>query len=107
MVDGAGSRLLVDFSDLGTAAVSNEGESARVTVLLPRGTQLSINGKVYGTTSKQSFTIPRLKKGKSYHYSIKAERLDDGQVDVRRVNVQAGKEVTVDFRQRDLASADR
>jgi uncharacterized protein (TIGR03000 family) len=103
----AGTRSRVDFSDMGTAVASNDGESARVTVLLPQDTRLYIAGKAYGTTSKQTFTTPRLKKGKSYHYSIKAERLDDGQADVRRVNVQAGKEVTVDFRQRNLASADR
>jgi uncharacterized protein (TIGR03000 family) len=102
----AGTRSRVDFSDLGTA-VASKGESARVTVLLPQGTRLYVDGKAYGTTSKQTFTTPRLEKGKNYFYSLKAEKLDDGQADVRRVNVQAGKEVTVDFRQRNLASADR
>ena len=104
----AGGRSNVDFSDLASVAAESEGASARVTVLLPSGTRLFVDGKAYGTTSKQSFTTPKLEKGKAYYYTVKVERTEDGKAESRRVNVQAGKEVTVDFRSsRSVVSTDR
>ncbi len=105
----AGGRSRVDFSDLDSASASadSDNDSARVTVLLPAGSKLYVDGRVYGTNSKQTFTTPKLAKGKLYYYTMKAERLSDNKADSRRVTVQAGKEVTVDFRDRSVVSADR
>jgi uncharacterized protein (TIGR03000 family) len=103
----AGGRTRVDFSDLGTAVASTEREAARIIVLLPDGARLSVDGTAYGTSSKQTFTTPRLEKGKVYHYTVKVEKADGGKAETRKVKVEAGKEVTVDFRGRSVVSADR
>jgi len=103
----AGRTATVDFMDLDVAAAKEEPVPARVTVLLPAGSKLVVDGKEYGTAARQTFTTPKLEPGKAYFYTVKAENLDDGKADTRRVNVEAGKEVTVDFRDRSVAAVNR
>lgn len=90
----AGSRTVVDFSELGTDA-----EAAKVTVLLPKDARLTVNGVAYGSQERQTFDTPKLAKGKRYFYTVVAERRGDGRpvAETRRVTVEAGKAVTVDF----------
>ena len=88
----AGSSAVADFGDLVPA-----GRVARVTVVLPKGRTLTVNGQampVAGT--RQTFETPTLVKGKKYTYVMKAS---DGAGDtiLRKVRVEAGKAVTVDF----------
>jgi uncharacterized protein (TIGR03000 family) len=104
----AGGRSRVDFTDMDTVAASTEtSDSARVLVLLPEGSRLYVDGKAYGTSARQTFTTPKLEKGKVYYYTVKSERMEDNKADTRRVNVEAGKDVTVDFRDRNVVSAGR
>jgi len=102
----AGKRSVVDFTDLGEATASAKGDPARVTVLLPAGARLYVDGQAYGSSARQTFATPRLDKRKVYYYTLQAEKPagDRSQNDVRRVNVEAGKSVTVDFRSRSVAS---
>jgi len=90
----AGGRAVVDFSDLGA-----EEAPAKVTVLLPEGAKLTVNGVVYGSGARQSFDTPKLAKGKRYFYTVEAERKQGGRAvtEKRRITVEAGKAVTVDF----------
>jgi uncharacterized protein (TIGR03000 family) len=48
---------------------------------------------------QRTFTTPALKRGETYHYSMKAEVNRAGKTitETQRVNVMAGKQVTVDF----------
>jgi uncharacterized protein (TIGR03000 family) len=93
----AGRRSEVDFTSLGTA--TTETESASVTVVLPEGARLTVNDVVVTATGKQTFQTPKLEKGKSYFYTVMAELNRDGRTvtDTRRVDVTAGKAVTIDF----------
>jgi uncharacterized protein (TIGR03000 family) len=92
----AGQRSEVDFSELG------EGSgTARVTVLLPRGSTLFVNGAALTSTSTRTvYETPRLQAGRVYHYTMEVR--GEGQDSTvsrtkRRVQVEAGKDVTVDF----------
>lgn len=92
----ANGRAVVDFTDLGTeAAVA----SAKVTVVLPKGAKLYVNDVAYAGDGTQTFDTPKLAKGKRFYYTVRAESTRDGRPvsESRRVPVEAGKEVTVDF----------
>jgi uncharacterized protein (TIGR03000 family) len=93
----AGQKTAVDFSDLDRVAVS--AEPAQVTVVLPRGAQLYVNGVAMAADGKQTFLTPKLDRGKKFFYTVKAELLRDGRkvTESQRVSVQAGSSVTVDF----------
>jgi uncharacterized protein (TIGR03000 family) len=95
----AGRRTVVDFTSLGTAVAKAEAEAASVTVILPEGAKLTVNDVAVNAEGKQTFQTPKLEKGKSYFYTVKAELTRDGKPvsETRRVDVAAGKEVTVDF----------
>jgi uncharacterized protein (TIGR03000 family) len=94
----AGRKTEVDFSNLGAVA-KTEAESASVTVLLPEGAKLTVNDVVINAKDKQTFQTPKLEKGKSFFYTVKAEITRDGKptTETRRIDVSAGKSVTVDF----------
>lgn len=97
----AGRQSVVDFSTLGEekAVAKAETETATVTVILPEGARLTVNDVAVNATGKQTFNTPKLEKGKSYFYTVKAELNRDGRpaTETRRVDVAAGKAVTVDF----------
>lgn len=98
----AGRQTTVDFSTFGTtAAVKTEPETApaSVTVVLPENATLTVNDVAVTATGKQTFQTPKLEKGRSYFYTVKAEVVRDGKsvTETRRIDVAAGKEVTVDF----------
>jgi len=95
----AGRRTVVDFSAFATAVAKAEAEPASVTVILPAGAKLTVNDVAVSAEGKQTFQTPKLEKGKSYFYTVKAEVTREGKpvTETRRVDVAAGKEVTVDF----------
>jgi uncharacterized protein (TIGR03000 family) len=92
----AGQTLTADFSKWAA-----EGkDSARVTVKLPSDAQLYVDGVLCPLTSTtRSFDTPELDAGRRYYYTLKAEVVRDGvtQSARKRVVVEAGKEVTVEF----------
>jgi len=94
----AGERSVVDFADA-SPAVAAAGESARVTVIAPRGTKLSINDSAFTVDGSRTFETPRLEKGQRYYYTVKAEVAREGRTvnETRRIDIEAGKSVTVDF----------
>lgn len=96
----AGAEALVDFSRLTSATVKAAGEPSSITVRLPENARLYVDGIFIPLTANvRTFTTPRLEPGQSYYYELKAEVDEDGKphAETRRVVVQAGKEVTVDF----------
>jgi uncharacterized protein (TIGR03000 family) len=95
----AGRRSEVDFTNLGRGVAVAETEPASVTVILPEGTKLMVNDVVVNARGNQTFQTPKLEKGKSYFYTVKAELTRDGKpvTETRRIDVAAGKSVTVDF----------
>lgn len=98
----AGRSTLVDFSNFGQAAVAKteaEAAPANVTVVLPENAKLTVNDVAITAKGKQTFATPKLEKGKSYFYTVKAEIVRDGKpvTETRKIDVAAGKDVTVDF----------
>jgi uncharacterized protein (TIGR03000 family) len=101
----AGQRSVVDFSELSAPAASGV---ARVTILVPARAKLFANGVAVGTASaKRTFETPELAGGRTYQYEFRADLERDGRVESlsRRVSVEPGKEVTVDFRERAAVAA--
>jgi uncharacterized protein (TIGR03000 family) len=92
----AGEATRVTFNEL----TAQKPAPARITVHLPADARLFVNGELAKLTSNtRSFETPRLKPGKEYTYTLKAELVREGQTRSanRQVVFQAGKHVTVDF----------
>jgi uncharacterized protein (TIGR03000 family) len=91
----------------GTPASGNPPQArntsaATLIVSLPADARLTIDDYVTRSTSAvRTFTTPPLEPGKDYEYTLKAERMRDGQPQVvtRRVSIRPGEEtrVTLDF----------
>jgi uncharacterized protein (TIGR03000 family) len=108
----AGRTTRVDFSELAAATpAESTAASAHITVRVPANARLLVDGVVVPlNTNSRTFDTPKLEPGKSYYYTFKAEVVRDGQThsDSKRVVVQAGKDVTVDFSEMSaVASAQR
>jgi uncharacterized protein (TIGR03000 family) len=77
------------------------GERARVTVHLPADARLFIDDTDCPLTSDtRVFETPPLEPGRSFYYTLKAEVTRDGKPRVasQQVIVEAGKQVTVEFK---------
>ncbi len=102
----AGQTSEADFTKLAT-----EGKDvARVTVKLPADARLYVDDVLCPLTSTtRSFNTPELEAGRPYYYTLKAEFVNDGQTraKTRRVVVEAGKQVTVEFEDAPLQAASR
>jgi uncharacterized protein (TIGR03000 family) len=109
LVVRAGQVSQVDFRDLGVVKQeAPQAQPAHVTVHLPEGARLYVDGVAQrGTAGKRTFDTPKLEPGKSYYYTFKAELGGANRADTRRVVVQAGKDVTVDFRDVTVAATER
>jgi len=97
----AGERSEVSFGDAAEVIAAAQAEAAHITVLLPEGGKLYVDGQVRGSgAAKQTFDTPKLSKGKTYFYTLKVEvkSANNAGAKTQRVNVEAGKDVTVDFR---------
>jgi uncharacterized protein (TIGR03000 family) len=99
----AGQQSEVDFGDMSAVIAEAQADVAHVTVILPDGGKLFVDGKEQVTTAKQqTFDTPKLKKGKSYYYVLKVEmpagKNKEADFRAKRVTVEAGADVTVDFR---------
>jgi uncharacterized protein (TIGR03000 family) len=92
----AGEAARVDFTDLTAKA------PARVTVVLPSDARLIVEGVTYTEgAAKRTFDTPDLEAGRTYAYLMRAEVTREGRVlkQEQRVQVEAAKEVTVEFKE--------
>jgi uncharacterized protein (TIGR03000 family) len=75
--------------------------SARVIVDVPADAKVFIDDQqMKSTSSRRQFATPRLEKGQSYYYIVRAEIVRDGETltDTRRVILKAGDVVQASFR---------
>ncbi len=82
----------------GTSSVAPD--RAKVIVQLPAGAKLYVDDQPIKTTSdNQAFNTPRLDRGQTYYYEVRAEAIRDGKtvVESKRILVRAGQEVSVAF----------
>jgi uncharacterized protein (TIGR03000 family) len=102
----AGQTSSADFTKL-----TKEGkDSARLTVKLPADARLYVDGVLCPLTSTtRSFDTPELDAGQSYYYTLKAEVVRDGETRAskKRVLVEAGKQITVEFKDLPVQTASR
>jgi len=102
----AGQTSEADFTKLTT-----EGKDiARVTVKLPAEARLYVDNVPCPLTSAtRSFDTPELDVGRTYYYTLKAETIRDGEkrTATKRVVVEAGKQVMVEFADLPVAAASR
>ncbi len=102
----AGESATADFSKL-----ASEGkDSARITVKLPADARLYVDGKLCPmSTDTRSFTTPELVAGQKYYYMLKAEVVRGGETRSarKRVIVEAGKDVAVEFNDLSLQTVSR
>ena len=73
---------------------------ARVTIVIPDGARLFVNDVAFEVNpAVRTFETPQLEPGRPYHYVFRAELPGAGKMirDVQRVEVAAGKQVTVEF----------
>jgi uncharacterized protein (TIGR03000 family) len=102
----AGRVSEADFTKLAT-----EGkDAARVVVKLPSDARLYVDDVLCPLTSAtRSFNTPELVAGRSYYYNLKAEIVREGQkrTTEKRVVVEAGKQVTVEFKDMPVQAVSR
>jgi uncharacterized protein (TIGR03000 family) len=102
----SGQTSEADFTKLTT-----EGKDvAKVTVKLPADARLYVDNVVCPLSSDtRTFNTPDLEVGRTYYYTLKAEVVRDGVARARstRVLVEAGKDVTVEFKDLPVQSVSR
>jgi uncharacterized protein (TIGR03000 family) len=94
----AGEDAQVDLRMQATATDA----AAKVTVVLPEDARLYIDDVPYPVIQeKVTFETPKLEADRIYYYTLKAEAVRNGKVyrDSRRVDVAAGREVMVEFKE--------
>jgi uncharacterized protein (TIGR03000 family) len=102
----AGESSTADFTKLAA-----EGkDAATVTVNLPADARLYVDGVLCPLNSAtRSFQTPDLDAGRRYYYTLKAEVERDGETRTasKRVVVEAGREVRVEFTELPVQTASR
>jgi uncharacterized protein (TIGR03000 family) len=89
----AGQKAVVDLNEGAT-------DTARIIVKLPADARLIVDGVTFTAPDGiRTFETPRLEPGRSYFYTLRAELVRNGQTHAedKRVVVEAGKEVNVEF----------
>lgn len=103
----AGETVSVDLRELkaeaapATKPASFPPAPAKLTIKLPAEAKLFVDGvEAPLTSAERTFNTPTLEPGKDYVYTLKAEVAREGRTlsETKRVNFQAGKEVTVEFK---------
>jgi len=105
----AGKKSIVDFTNLDAPTAVVENDSAKVTVIMPGTGKVLVNDVEVTVSGKRTFDTPILVKGQRYYYTFKADVLKDGKSTTitRRVDVEAGKTITVDFTPDPVLTASR
>ena len=92
-----GETARVTFGEL---TVKAPKATAKVMVKVPADAKLYVDGVLCPqTTPVRSFETPKLDAGVTYTYTLKAELVRNGKTmtDSKKIEMQAGKEVSVDF----------
>jgi len=79
---------------------------ATIIVSVPANAKLTIDDAVTASTAAQRvFVTPALTAGKSYHYNMKVEYVQDGKPVIisKKIDVTAGNETTVNFVEQTVA----
>jgi uncharacterized protein (TIGR03000 family) len=87
--------------------VSIRPDRATVVVKLPARAKLYVDNVFCPLTSaKRTFRTPRLERGRRYYYTLRVETVRNGQPvrQTRKVYLEAGKRVVVDFKSPTLVS---
>lgn len=81
-------------------ADDDDDKTAAMTLYLPAGAKLAIDGKPVSARPVKTFVTPPLKPGCVYYYDLSIELTRDGKpaVETRRVKVTAGESVHADYR---------
>jgi uncharacterized protein (TIGR03000 family) len=87
----ADAKVQVDFTETRNV----ETASSKVTVALPQGAKLFVDGEAKDVPPQGQFQTPELVKGAEYVYTFKAEL--NKQTQTQRVVFKAGQAVRVDF----------
>ena len=97
----AGQQSTADFSDL---ALSDR--PAHVTIAAPADATVTVDGVEIPATAR-SFNTPILQAGRQYYYTVNMAMKRNGRSvnDAKRVVLEAGKDVTVNFREPAVATA--
>jgi len=102
----AGHSAEVAFAEFEVAAKGEPAKTepvkapAKVIVKLPSEAKLYVDGVLCPQSSAvRSFETPKLDPNVTYGYTLKAEVVRNGQTktEMKRIEIQAGKEVSVDF----------
>jgi uncharacterized protein (TIGR03000 family) len=100
----AGKVSNVEFKESTTTSnkevtpVKQQDSPAKVTVRLPADAKLYIDGQLCPLTSDvRTFNTPKLTAGKNYSYTLEVVRDGGKKSDSRKVKIEAGKSVEVDF----------
>lgn len=92
---------VITMPSVGTAKLEeDEKQSANITVELPAGAKLYVDGNLtIGDDTVRHFHTPTLVRGKQYYYTMKAEVIVAGKpvVEEKQVVVRAGDRVTEKF----------
>lgn len=74
--------------------------SAAITIFLPPGAKLSVDGRPVKATGVKTFATPALERGYDYYYEVTIEVEHDGKpaVEKRRLAIRAGESVHADYR---------
>jgi len=99
----AGQRSRADFSEL-----SKDDAPARVTIKAPADAKVTVDDVEVPATSR-TFKTPTLENGRTYYYTVKAEMVRGGKAvrDSKRVLLEAGKDVSVEFKEPGVATAEK
>ncbi len=75
--------------------------SAKISVILPRGGQLTVNDEIMIASDSRTFETPRLERDKPYYYTMKVDYIALGLPisESRLVEIRAGRSYVVDFTQ--------
>ncbi len=85
-----------------------EGVRAKVRIHVPQGGQLFVDGNVIRVAPGiRVFQTPPLVPGERYYYDIRIDQNINGELlsDSRRVIIEPGQDVAVDFQNRDIQTA--
>jgi uncharacterized protein (TIGR03000 family) len=108
----AGHTIKVDLKDMKswTAPKPEKEEAALINVKLPDDARLYVDGVLCPLSSgERTFDTPALERGKTFHYTLKAEITRSGKTvsETQVVEVEAGKQVAVEFNKLPVVAASR
>ncbi len=101
VIVNAGQESTADFSDL-----SRTDGPAHVTIAAPANAKVTVDGVEIPATAR-TFNTPSLEAGRQYFYTVNVAMTRNGRSvsDSKRVTLESGKDVTVEFKEPAVATA--